>query len=55
METAAGIWELVDGKIKVREIKEKIVEEFEVAAKEAERDLIEHLHQLEGIRAIIEG
>ncbi len=54
-ETAARIWELIDGKIKVRDIKERIVQEFEVTPNEAERDLIEHLQQLEGIRAIIEG
>jgi hypothetical protein len=54
-ETAARIWELIDGKMKVREIKEKILQEFEVTPNKAERDLIEHLQQLEGIRAIIEG
>ncbi len=54
-ETAARIWELIDGKIKVRDIKDRIVQEFEITPTEAERDLIEHLRQLEGIRAIIEG
>ena len=54
-ETAAHIWELIDGKIKVREIKERIVEDFEVIPEEAEKDLVEHLQQLEGIKAIIEG
>ncbi len=54
-ETAARIWELIDGKIKVRDIKERIVQEFEITPTEAERDLIEHLQQLEGMRAIIEG
>ncbi len=54
-ETAARIWELIDGKIKVRDIKDRIVQEFEITPTETERDLIEHLQQLEGIRAIIEG
>ena len=54
-ETAARIWELVDGKIRVRAIKERMVQEFEVTPEEAEKDLIEHLLQLEGIKAIIEG
>ena len=54
-ETAARIWELIDGEISVREIREKIVEEFEVTPKEAEKDLMEHLQQLEGIKAVIEG
>ena len=53
-ETAARIWELIDGKIKVSEIKEKMVEEFEVTPEEAEKDLMEHLQQLEEIEAIIE-
>lgn len=54
-ETAARIWELIDGKIKVREIKERIVKEFEVTPEEAEKDIMEHLRQLEGIKAIVEG
>lgn len=54
-ETAARIWELIDGKISVREIRERIVEEFEVTSEEAEKDLVEHLQQLQGIKAIIEG
>ncbi len=54
-EVAARIWELIDGKMKVREIKDKIIEEFEVNPKQAEKDLIEYLQQLEGIEAIIKG
>jgi len=38
----------------VRDIKERIVQEFEITPTEAERDLIQHLQQLEGIRAIFE-
>jgi len=52
-EVAARIWELIDGKIKVREIIDKIVEEFKVTPEEAEKDLLEHLQQLKGIKAII--
>ncbi|MDO9576302.1 MAG: PqqD family protein [Candidatus Cloacimonadales bacterium] len=52
-ETAARIWELIDGKMKVEEIKEKIVEEFEVTPEEAEKDIMEHLQQLESIKAIM--
>ncbi len=51
-EVAARIWELIDGKKKVREIKDKIVEEFEVTPKQAEKDLIEYLKQLKKISAI---
>lgn len=54
-EVAARIWELIDGKMKAREIKDKIVEEFEVTPQQAEKDLIEYLHQLKEIEAIIEG
>ena len=54
-ESAARIWELIDGEISVGEIREKIVDEFEVTPEEAEKDLMEHLQQLEGISAIIEG
>lgn len=52
-EIAARIWELIDGKMKVREMKDKIIEEFEVTPEEAERDIIEYLHQLKEIKAII--
>ncbi len=54
-ESAARIWELIDGEISVGEIREKIVDEFEVTPEEAEKDLMEHLQQLEGIKAVIEG
>jgi hypothetical protein len=52
-EVAARIWELIDGKKKV-EIKDKIVEEFEVTPQQAEKDLIEYLKQLKKINAIEE-
>jgi hypothetical protein len=51
-EVATHIWELIDGKRKGGEIKDKIVEEFEVTPEEAEKDLIEYLQQLEKIKAI---
>jgi len=54
-EVAARIWELIDGKMKVKEIKDKIVEEFEVTPQQAEKDLIEYLQKLKEIEAIIEG
>jgi hypothetical protein len=53
-ETAARIWELIDGGTEVRKIKEKIIEEFEVTPDEAEKDIIEHLRQLAGIKAVTE-
>jgi len=54
-EVAALIWELIDGEMKVREIKEKIIEEFEVTPEEAEKDMGEYLQQLQKINAIIKG
>ena len=54
-DTAAHVWELIDGQTKVREIKEKLISEFDVKADEAERDLTEHLQQLLALKAIIEG
>jgi hypothetical protein len=53
-ETAALIWELLDGKRKVSQIKENLIEVFEVEPEEAEKDLMEHLQQLEEIKAIKE-
>ena len=49
---AARIWELINGERTIREIKEKIVEEFEVSPEEAEKDLQEYLQQLVNIEAI---
>lgn len=54
-EVAARIWELIDGKTKVREIKDTVVGEFEVTPEEAEKDILEHLQQLEKIKAISKG
>ncbi len=53
-EVAARIWELIDGERKVKEIKDKIVEEFEVTPEEAEKDLAESLQKLEKFEGIKE-
>lgn len=54
-EVAAHIWELINGKMKVEGIREKIVEEFDVKPEEAEKDIMEYIMQLEEIKAITEG
>jgi len=54
-ETAAHIWEWIDGKTDVKGIREKIVDHFDVPSEEAEKDLLDHLEQLESIKAIREG
>jgi len=54
-ETAARIWDLLDGRAKGTEIRDKIAEEFDVTPEEAETDLVHHLKELAGIRAIVEN
>ena len=51
-DVAARIWELVDGEKRVKEIRDMIVEEFEVSREEAEADLLEFLQQLEQVAAV---
>ena len=53
-EVSARIWELIDGKRNMGQIRDKIVDEFEVSPQQAGEDLIEHLRQLEKIKAITE-
>ncbi len=49
---ASRIWELLDGEKQVEEIKNAIVEEFEVSPNEAEADLLKFLQQLEEAGAV---
>ncbi len=51
-EVASRIWELLDGEMQVEEIKNAIVEEFEVSPKKAEVDLLKFLQQLEEAGAV---
>jgi CTP synthase (UTP-ammonia lyase) len=51
-EVATRVWELIDGKKKVKEIKDKMVEEFEVTPQEAEKDLASLVKQLLAVGAI---
>jgi Coenzyme PQQ synthesis protein D (PqqD) len=53
-ETAARIWELLDGKTKGLEIRDKLTEEFDVTPQEAEEDLVRHLKDLASIKAVVE-
>ena len=54
-DTAAYVWDLIDGQTNVGDIKEKLILEFEVTSEDAERDLTEHLQQLITLKAITEG
>jgi hypothetical protein len=51
-EVASRIWELIDGKTDIQQIKARIAEEFEVTPEIAEKDLKQYLRQLEKIKAI---
>ena len=51
-ELAAFVWENLDGKDRLQDIKNWIVEEFEVSAQEAEEDLCEFINDLKEIGAI---
>jgi hypothetical protein len=53
-ETAARIWELLDGTAKGTQIRDKMIDEFDVTLEEAEEDLVRHLKELASIKAIIE-
>ena len=49
---AARIWELIDAKRQVKDIKDAILREYEVDQEKAEKDLLEFFSQLEQIRAV---
>lgn len=51
-ETAARVWELLDGQRTVQEIRDELVQEFEVEADQAQQDLVELLEQLEAVGAV---
>jgi len=51
-EVAARIWELIDGKRKIGEIRDKILEEFDVTPQKIEKDLAKYVKELEDIGAM---
>jgi hypothetical protein len=51
-EVGNFIWEQIDGVKPLSEIKDAIINEFEVASEEAERDLLDFLQQLEKAGAV---
>src|SRR3989441_10325308 len=53
-EVGARIWELIDGDRSLQELRDAIVEEFEVSQTEAQEDLTVLLEQLKWIGAIQE-
>jgi hypothetical protein len=50
--TGIRIWELIDGRSTVRQILDRVREEFEVEPEEAEEDLREYLQALEEIQGV---
>jgi len=53
-ETAGRIWELLDGKRKLKEVREIILAEFDADPREIEADLELFLQQLQAIGALVE-
>lgn len=51
-EVGSFIWDLIDGRNQLQEIKKKIVKEFDVNEREAEDDLITFIEQLVEIRGV---
>jgi hypothetical protein len=45
-EVACRIWELIDGQRQVHQIRDVILEEYDVGLEEAEADLVDFLQQL---------
>ena len=51
-EVAAFVWEQLNGKKSLRDIKNRLLEKYDVSAKEAGNDLSEYIAQLKEIDAI---
>jgi len=51
-ETGAFIWELIDSSRSVSQIKDRVAEEFEVEARQAQDDVLEIVSQLEALGLI---
>jgi len=53
-EVGAFVWEHIDGRNRLLDIKDMISEEFEVSSQKSEEDLCEFISQLNEIEAIIQ-
>jgi hypothetical protein len=51
-ETGSRIWELIDGQHTLKEIRDIIVQEYDVTPEETEADLVELMAYLEEIEAV---
>ena len=54
-EVGARVWELLDGQTSLGEIRDAIVQEFEVGPEEAEADLVAFVQQLARVGAVVEA
>lgn len=54
-ETAAFVWEHLDGARSLAEIVEALTAEYDVDAGQAEQDVLELIAQLEAVQAIVRG
>jgi hypothetical protein len=50
--TGGRIWELIDGQLTTLELRDRIVEEFDVEPEQAEADLVEFLSDLQELDGI---
>ena len=53
-EVGTRIWELLDGQRSLLQIRDLLVDEFEVSPEEAETDLLEFMQGLESVAAVQE-
>ena len=53
-EVGAFVWQNLDGRKSLQDIRQRLMDEYEVSAKEAEDDLCEYVAQLKEIDAIME-
>lgn len=54
-EVASRIWELVDGRATLKEIRDVIVDEYEAPLIEVEKDIMGCLRELKSVKAVTEG
>ncbi len=54
-EVGAFVWEHLDGKRRLLDIKDMILKEFDVSSQKAEEDLSEFVNQLKEIDAILQA
>ncbi len=52
-KTAIYIWNLIDGKMSIGDIKETITNRFDIDSKKAESDIVNFLNELRKMKAIV--